>query len=162
MPLFQDAISSFRVASRTTKHQPSNQEKLLLWIQEHPEDTHNTTFATVAKRALIPGMTPENIQNAFAALVRSQYIVCTRNGRSNRSKKTFYINYLHAGLPKKVLENAPQEAIEEVKNLTTGKSPEKKKPTEKKPLESEVTIPVDKSSIEKGLSLTLNINFTIK
>ena len=86
------------------KNIPTAREKMLLWIQNNIIDCKDTTYKQLAERSLIPGLTTSQRRSCLYALVRQDYIRVKEGEHGNKTKKSFYINYLNDKLPPSLRE----------------------------------------------------------
>lgn len=181
MPKMSEVVSRFKISKELTKHQPSNREKVLKWIQDNPKACKHTTYKKLSNIIFIPGMTQKQVFDTLGALSRFQMLYYKNHTGSNRGPKDIFINYVHSSLPKDILNNAPKEDIEEAQKLVTGVSIKqearkllaKQEEKENQLIASQnkeiiekqstptVEIPIEPEDLKQGFSLTLNINFTI-
>lgn len=181
MPTLSEATTNFTVGKELTSFQPSLKHKMLEWIQNNPKQCEKTSLAQIAREALIPGATDTQKLSALYSLTRERLLMMqpATASRSVKAPKKVFINYLHRLVPKEILNNAPDGEVEAAKKVIEGISIKqearkllaKQEEQENQLLESvasqpaekstsEVNIPLDEQTLNKGFSLTLNINFT--
>lgn len=176
-------VSRFTINPKLTQYQPSDTTRMLLWLQQ--EDNlkllDNTSVPKMVKESFIPGFSDKRKTNALLALRRSGLIDYERRPRlSFRDPKNYYICYQAKNMPQVVLADATEASKERSRKLggiqvaqvaTKVMQPQQKetkiveKVEEVKEVKNEtptVEVPLSASDLLKGgLSLTLNINFTI-
>lgn len=163
MPAFNEAISKISISKELTGHQPSNSEKVLAWMQGHPEDCKHTTFSKIARTALIPGFSVKQMIDTFYTLNRDQMIYYKSYGRGNKCPKDIYINYLHKKIPAEILDKAPKKDIDQVKEVLLGanirKEARKMLEAEDKKLEEmkEASHPIEEPEVVEPQKVDLDI-----
>ena len=168
------------------KYQKSYRTKILEYMQKYPQRCKNTTGAILARQVVnVYGGNPDTCRVELNKMTRQNMLY--RYG--NKWKSNFRINYMHAKMPKYILENAPTEVqaqidaveqtIEKFKDrkdvkisrdeegcLTTKvikPVEEKAEPTVEAPKVKETTVPVEVSTTKDGknISITINLNITL-
>lgn len=187
MPTLAEATTSFKINSELTTPIKSVKEELLHWIQNNPTQCKHTSLAKMSKQILIPnlGLNEKQILGQLYTMSRDQMLILKGRSTSSKEPKNIYINYLHAALPERILADGPDAQVEEARKLVEGAALKREARkilakqineqdkliesasqtiSEIQPVKSTPTleIPLDKKTLENGLSLTLNINFNFK
>ena len=100
----------------STLKQTGTVGKILMWIQDNPSYTRDTSFKQVANmvRAAMPDMAEGTVRCALNKMHLNQMILKSSNGKC---RGRIYINYYHKDIPGYVLERAPQDIQDRVKAM---------------------------------------------
>lgn len=96
--------------------QKSLKTKILLWMQDNPKNCLSTNIKKMAIQMRGIGGTQNSRATSMHQMINSQMI--NRFGTKHHSR--FMINYLHKNIPKEVLENAPDEEKNRVREIKEG------------------------------------------
>lgn len=103
---------------KSTLNQTGTIGKLLMWMQDNPNQTRNTNLKQMARTYCMthPANLGSTAQN-FQRMLNNQII--TRAGGTRRHSR-FFINYFHPQMPGYIKQRAPkedQERIEKIKSM---------------------------------------------
>lgn len=172
-----------------TASQMSTYGMILDWMQKNPNFCKRTNIVSIAKSMVLSGYktTEAAIWQAMNKMIKNQMIYRTNGVR----RGDFRINYLHKDIPGYILEKAPQEAKDyrngAINGLKPGQhldkvgcvvTPAEKKPEKKKEItitkqeeptkvssdaseENTVSVPVQVTDAEHGISISITLNLNI-
>lgn len=180
MQNFNDAVSKLEISPKL-QYQESYQTTILKWLQAHPEQCKDTTYAKIAHAMILARATEQKEKNIVLTLqnMRARGFI-DYNGSPHSRRKSIFINYLHKAMPKEVLDNAPVGTLRKHEELVGKKmfdvdkpkeggekkaeEPKEEKTQAELPVPSTPTldVPIELDKMPNGnFTLQLNINFTI-
>ena len=168
------AVSDFTVDKETTEEHPSQRAILLRWLGANTDTLRNTNFKELSEKPFNIGLTQKQIYQTLHALKRRNLIV-TKDKGANRKPKTYCLNYWHTEMPGDVFNEASIDDRKRAAEIVDRPLPVEEPPA---PVEREIpeplgdepqaesstdiTIPLNRDTLQNGFSLTLNINFNFQ
>ena len=99
----------------STAEQKSTAGYILEWLQKNPKRSIRTTTNNIARAMKLEGIprTENSIRQEVQKMIRTQMLY--RYG--NKFRGTYVINYSHKDIPGYILDKAPKEELDRIKNF---------------------------------------------